>query len=153
MLVILVVTMASWVGGVGGVDSLRSLLPGWMAWRLEATGLPAWKRNSEMCWQSRCRVVWRGLGDRSESTGFEVFFGGGGGCPFEKNAEFSWIFGFFVRLKCAGESEGWTQELRQKNQRLKKYLQKSATENAHPQILKKSFWPFSKIMIFLPHPQ
>jgi len=33
---------------------IMSLLPGWMAWRLEATGLPAWKRNSEMWWQSRC---------------------------------------------------------------------------------------------------
>lgn len=57
--------------------------------------------------------------------------------------------GFFVRLKFAGESEGELKNSDKKNQGLKKYLQKSATENGHPQTLKKSVWPFPKMMIFL----
>lgn len=34
---------------------IMSLLPGWMAWRLEATGLAAW-RASDSWWQSRCHL-------------------------------------------------------------------------------------------------
>ena len=78
------------------------------------------------------------------------FSGGGGGCPFEKNAEFSWIFGFFVGLKFARESEGWTQELRPKESTAQEVPSEKCRGECPPSNTKKKNWPFSKWWFFLP---
>ena len=70
------------------------------------------------------------------------FSGGGGGCPFEKNAEFSWIFGFFVGLKFARESEGWTQELRPKESTAQEVPSEKCRGECPPSNTKKKNWPF-----------